>query len=508
MKHLIVLILLFLVTGRLAAQHSNSDVQTPDFVKDSLDAYVSRAMKIWQIPGVAICIVKDGQIVHQKAYGIKRWGEASKVDEHTVFPIASITKTFIGTALATLEAEKQVKLDQALVELLPSFQMKNKSYEAQITLADVLSHRSGWKTFQGDLLNTESSLSEAQMLQKFGLLEPTYPIRTRFGYSNFGYMLAGNAIKAISGNEWAGYLQTRFFAPLGMKRTLTQVQSIQADTNIARAHTLRDQQVHILDDEINPQAFGGIYAAVSDLGIWMKTLLDQGKIAGKQHIPETAIQKMWSSHTIIGKEFAADRNPCFKTYGLGWEIMQYHNHEIVQHNGAYAGTLTCLGLIPSLHLGIVVLCNQDGHMLPEALKWQVFDAYLGKKAPDYVQGIVERRQKRKLASAANPVESTKPVPIPLEVGMDALSGVYQNEVYGLVFIDKQKDRYVLRLKHHPNLQAELTIDGATTVTCTYDHPMFGKTKLPVDLAQGQVKGFTLFVDAFIEADGYHFYKIK
>ncbi len=506
MKHLILstsclLLQLVLIQGRCLAQ-------TPDFVKDSLDAYVSRAMKTWQIPGVAICIVKDGQIVHQKAYGIKRWGEPSKVDEHTVFPVASITKTFIGTALVSLEAEKQVKLDQVLAELLPSFQMENKSYRTQITVADVLSHRSGWRTFQGDLLNTESSLSEEQMLHKFALLEPVFPIRTRFGYSNFGYMLAGKAIKTVSGHEWGPYLQTRFFEPLGMKRTLTQVQAIQTETNRVKLHAIKDQQVQVLDDEINPQAFGGIYASASDLGIWMKTLLEKGKIQERQLISEAAIQKMWTSHTIIGKDFAADRNPYLKTYGLGWEIMQYHNHEIVQHNGAYAGTLTCIGLIPSLRLGIVVLTNQDGHMLHEALKWQVFDAYLGKKAPDYVQNIVERRQKRKLAAAANSMEPPKALPTPLETGMDALLGVYENKVYGSVFIEKQQGLYILRLEHHPKLRAELTPNSTTTLTCTYNHPMFGKTKLPVDIVEGRVKGFTLFVDAFVEAEGYHFRKVK
>ena len=476
---------------------------------DSLDAYICRAINVWQIPGVAVCVIKDGQVIHQKGYGVRRFGTTDSVNEHTVFPIASITKTFIGTALATLESEKKVQLDQPLKQVVASFSMKNKLYEEQISLADVLSHRSGWKTFQGDLLNTESSLRQDVMLQKFGLIEPVYPLRTRFGYSNFGYMLAGEAINAVSGQNWGVFLQKRFFEQLGMNRTFTTAESIQRATNISTPHSLVADKIEpLLHDEINPQAYGGVYSSVHDLGIWLRTLLEKGNFEEKNVIPESAIQKMWMSHTIIGKDFAADRNRYFKTYGLGWEIMQYQNQEVIQHGGAYAGTLTSVAMIPSLRLGIVILTNQDGHLLQEALKWQLIDAFLGKSAPDYIQTIVERRQKRKLEQTTQKSDTEKKdFNTGFSLPMHQLIGSYESEVYGKATIERRKNDYILRLEHHPKLEGVLTAVGTSQLTCSYNHPMFGKTVLPIEISGGQVKGFTLFVDAFVEADGYAFRKL-
>ena len=487
-----------------------SQAQSPKFVTDSLDVYVREAMDVWQIPGVAVCIVKDGQIVFEKGYGVQRLGQPGVVDEHTVFPIASVTKTFIGTALATLEAEGKIQLDQPLIQTLPSFRMKNKLYEAQISITDVLSHRSGWKTFQGDLLNTESTLSKEAMLQKFGLLEPVYPIRTRFGYSNFGFMLAGEAIEPISGEYWATYLQNRFFKPLSMSRTLSTVEAIQNATNISTPHTLVNGKVKpLLHDEINPQAFGGVYSSAHDLGVWLSVLLEKGIFDKQEIIPASAIEKMWYSRTIIGKQFAADRNRYLKTYGLGWEIIQYQNSEVVQHGGAYSGTLTMVGLIPSLRLGLVVLTNQDGHILQEALKWQIFDAYLGKSAPNYVQASVERRRKQLAELSAK--QSVSDIKIPaslLSVPMSALVGTYESEVYGKATIQQKEDSFILQLEHHPKIVATLTSAGATDLTCTYNHSMFGETILPIEIEKGEIIGFTLFVDAFVEADGYQFKKLR
>jgi CubicO group peptidase (beta-lactamase class C family) len=502
-KHIIICLTLCLV-------HTICQAQLPSFVTDSLDVYIARAMQVWQIPGVAVCVIKDGQVVHQKGYGVRRFGTTDLVNEHTVFPIASITKTFIGTALATLEAEKKVQLDQPLKQVLPSFSMNNKAYEQQISIADVLSHRSGWKTFQGDLLNTESTLPQSQMLQKFGLLEPVYPLRTRFGYSNFGFMLAGEAIKAVSGQNWGVFLQKRFFEPLGMNRTLTTAENIQKATNISTPHSLvADKIVPLLDDEINPQAYGGVYSSVHDLGIWLRVLLEKGVFEDKKIIPESAIQKMWMSHTIIGKDFAADRNRYFKTYGLGWEIMQYQNQEVVQHGGAYAGTLTSLATIPAHRLGIVILTNQDGHLLQEALKWQIIDAFLEKPTPDYVQNMVERRRKRKSEQMLHTNSDEKGVAnVNFSLPLNTLVGAYESEVYGKATIEHQNNAYILRLEHHPNLEGILSAAGTSELTCRYNHPMFGKTVLPFEMANGQIKGFTLFVDAFVEADGYRFLKIK
>ncbi|AHM60541.1 beta-lactamase [Flammeovirgaceae bacterium 311] len=203
-------------------------------------------MQAWKIPGVAVCIVKDGKVIHQKGYGLTQLGNDEKVSEQTLFPIASVSKQFIGAALATLEAQGKVSLDDKLEKWLPEFEMKDKDYQRQIILADLLSHRSGWKTFQGDLLNTESSMDVPAMLQKFGQITPAYPIRTRFGYSNFGYLLAGETIKPIYGKDWRYFLQATIFDPLNMRRTLIHADAINKASDIVSDHTLKKNQVVVL----------------------------------------------------------------------------------------------------------------------------------------------------------------------------------------------------------------------------------------------------------------------
>ena len=151
----------FLITNKSLAQGISI------FENDSIDKYIQQAIENWQIPGAAVCIVKDGKILLQKGYGVRDWKTKYKVDEQTIFPIASVTKTFTGTLFATMEAEGKISLNDLVKMWLPSFSMKDKIYETQITLTDVLSHRSGWKTFQGDFINTETNLDYSSMINLF-----------------------------------------------------------------------------------------------------------------------------------------------------------------------------------------------------------------------------------------------------------------------------------------------------------------------------------------------------
>lgn len=497
-----------IVTVVIALQHPQyTKAQAPtQLTADSLDCYIRKAMDMWQIPGVAVCILKDGKLFYQKGFGLANTVTKQPVDEQTVFPIASVSKTFTGTLYATLEAEKKLSLNDAVKKWWPALSVKDKLYEQQISFADILSHRTGWKTFQGDLLNTESSLDYPVMIQKFGNQAPAYPIRTRFGYSNFGFMIAGQCVQPITGTNWNNYLHQRLLQPLGMKRTLVFAPTIEADKNVAVGHSfMYDSLVALINIKVEPYAHGGIYASIADLGVWTTVLLNKGRLQTEQVIPESAITKMWQSHTIIGRQRSADREFYFKTYGLGWEIVQYQNAEVMQHSGAYAGALASLALIPKLNLGIVILTNSDGHFLQETLKWQVIDAFLQKPAPDYTQAAIERRRKI-LTDTIN--VSAKQVATAFAVDLKAIVGVYECSNYGKAFIKQEGGKYVLLLEHHPQLKGLLSPYQKDQLSCVYNHPMFGKVLLPFVLKHGLVKSFTLYVDAFVEADGYEFIKVK
>ena len=478
------------------------------FENDSIDKYIQQAIENWQIPGIAVCIIKDGEILLQKGYGVRDWETKNKVDEQTIFPIASVTKTFTGTLFATMEAENKISLNDLVKKWLPWLTMKDKLYEQQITLTDVLSHRSGWKTFQGDFLNTETTLDYATMINLFSKIPPAYPIRTRFGYSNFGFMIAGECVKNITGLNWNEYLHNRFLIPLEMKRTLVFEKDIIIDTNKVTGHTvINDSLIVLAPHKIEPFSHGGIYASIKDLGIWVKVLLNKGSFENKNIIPESAIEKMWQSNTIIGKSKAADRELYFKTYGLGWEIFQYQNIEVMQHNGAYAGTLTSMALIPRLNLGIVILTNQDNHLLHETLKWQIIDASLQRNAPDYTFSNIERQKKRN-AENNTQIKEDRAERENFSINMDFIVGTYFCDYYGKAYIQKRGNEYVLSLEHHPQLQGVFSIFKKDMLTCTYNQPMFGTVQFPFVFENNRVKSFKLFVDGFVETDGYEFRKLK
>lgn len=471
---------------------------------DSLNRYILNAMDKWKIPGAAVYIVKDGEIVLQKAYGYSSLNTRSKVNEQTVFPIASVTKTFTGTLFATLEAEGKIGLNDPVKKWLPQFTMRDKLYEHQITIADILTHRSGWKTFQGDLLNTESSLDFRTMIDKFGWQQPPYPLRTKFGYSNFGFIIAGECVESITRQSWNTNIRERFLSPLGMTRTLVTEEEIKNESNMAAGHTVLNDSLMVLPpDKIEPYSHGGIYASIGDLGTWVEVLLGKGMYNGRQVIPEKAIETMWHSYTIVGKQRAADRERYFKTYGLGWEIMQYHNREVISHGGAYSGALSSLTLIPDIGLGIVILTNQDNHLLQETLKWQVIDAFIQKEAPDYSLATIERHLKRKEENYMQvqvPAETEE-----FEIPLDSVVGIYECAAYGKAFITKKNNSYILTLEHHPQLEGQFSSYKKNQLICTYNHPMFGTVMFSFNFKNNSVCSFILYVDGFIETDGYEFH---
>lgn len=477
------------------------------FAKDSLDVYIQRAMDEWRIPGVAVAIVKDGKIAHQKAYGYGNWDTKTPININTAFPLASVSKTFTGTLFAILDADDLVSLNDPIKKWLPNFRMKDKSYEDQLLIADILSHRSGWKTFQGDFINTESSLSFSEMIERFGQITPAYPLRTRFGYSNFGFMIAGQVIPAATNKSFNAYLDERILTPLKMDRTLVYGDDIENDTNIVLGHTIVNDSLIVLPpDKIEPYSHGGLYSSIGDLTTWMSVLLDKGEYNSTSVIPESAINKMWLSHTITGKGRAADREFYLKTYGLGWEIMQYNGVEVISHGGAYSGALTMVALVPELNLGVAILTNQDDHMLQETLRWQIIDAFMGREAPNYTQNTIEFQRRRKAEAKLNK-KNDQVVITPFSVAMESIIGSYECDSYGLAQIKKANGKYILSLEHHPSIIGTLTQLNSDELLCSYNHPMFGNMAFPFVIENGNVTSFTLFVDPFIEMDGYEFRRI-
>jgi CubicO group peptidase (beta-lactamase class C family) len=500
-----ILIMLFIIgTAKF------SPGQSPAFITDSLNAYAERGLKDWNIPGAAVLVVKDGQVVVQKGFGVLEAGMPEMVDENTLFMIASNTKAFTGTAIAMLVQEGKCGLNDRVSQYLPSFSMKDPWVAQHATLTDVLTHRIGMETFQGDFMYWESDLTSAEVIRKFGQLTPMYDFRAKWGYCNAGFLIAGECMPAICGMTWEEFVRERLVEPLEMNRTLVMAAETAGATNIASAHTLvaGELQVipHAIIDNIAPAA--SMSSSVSDLSHWVIAQLDSGRYQGREVIPYPAIKMAQTPYSIIRPGRHPFNRSHFSLYGLGWDIQDYEGRRIVSHTGGTDGFVTSVTLLPEENLGIVVLTNTDMNGFYQAMKWEIIDAYLGLPYRDYSQAYLNRYlpgMRSEWEAIASLQDSVK-MNIEPSVKLKEFEGRYRHEVYGYADLKADGNALVLTLEHHSNLTARLEHVSGDRFLCTYSQPLWGIRVFPFITEKGRVKSFTLSVADFLEFTTYDFVK--
>jgi CubicO group peptidase (beta-lactamase class C family) len=477
----------------------------PSFIKDSIDSYIARGIKDWDIPGVAVCIVKDGKVVLMKGFGKKERSSTDRIDENTLFMIASNTKAFTATALAMLDAEKKLSLEDKVTKWIPEFKLDNKLAGEQAIIRDLLCHRLGFQTFQGDFTFWKSNLTRAEVIEKMSRIKAVYPFRTTWGYSNSAFLTAGEIIPKVTGISWEEYIKEKIFIPLGMTRTLALTKDMLQATNKAMPHTVADGKLMKVPfanlDNLAPAA--SISSSVNDLSKWMITQLNDGKYQGKQIIPAAAIWAIRTPNSIIGHE------DHFSLYGLGVGISEYEGREIVYHIGAISGFLSRITLIPEEKLGVVVLTNTDQNSFYAALDKEIVDAYLklpyGNYSKVYLDSVYT---KNKLAQDTIDKMFADSVALHLkaELPLKEYTGKYTNEVYGDMQIVLEKGVLRIHLSHHPTMHVELQSLGGNRFYAIYSDLDFGKAVCSFRVENNKVKAATVKASDFLEFTPYIFLK--
>ncbi len=490
----------------------------PPFISDSLDIYVNRGLERWQIPGAAVLIVKDGKVVIAKGYGLKEFETDQKVDENTLFLIGSNTKAFTGTALALLEHEGKLSLEDKVIKYLPDFKMKDEWVTKNLNLLDIVSHRMGYETFQGDFMYWTSDLNEDEVIEKFGMLTPKFDFRTKYGYTNAGYAVAGKIIQKVSGLRWENYLKEKIFQPLQMNRTVALSVDFAKSENVAKPHTIVDGKVVILPFENidNMAPCGSIGSSISDLSHWIIAQLDSGKYNNQNVIPFPAIQKTRQLLSIDRRVRHPYNNIHYSLYGMGWAFQDYEGRELVMHTGGVNGFVTSVTLVPEEKLGIVVLTNTDQNAFFQSLKWEILDSYLGLPYRNYDSSYYAEFIRRQEANKKwlNEVRDSVALKLKPEIGLSEFEGKYLHEVYGFAELKITTDnsnpepepKLELTLEHHSKLKGKLEYIGNNRFLCTYSDPMFGIKVFPFQIEDGKVKSFDLYVDDFIDFQPYRFVK--
>lgn len=481
----------------------------PTFIKDSIDVYVQREMLRWQIPGLAIAIVKDGKVVLEKGYGVKQADKPEPVNEFTLFQIASNSKAFTGTAVAWLDAEKRLKLDEKVTTYLPWFKLDAPHATELCTVRDLLSHRIGFGTFQGDFLNWGSTLTRKQIIERMALTKPLHGFRYQYGYCNAGFITAGELIPAVTDTSWDDFLQHRFFKPMGMVHTNTSYALMKNDNNACAPHTLVGGKVVKMPltniDNMGPSA--SINSCVSDMKNWLLLQLDMGKFNGQQLIPAGVIAETRRSNMVVGDVYSkAFKSKHFSTYGLGWFLYDYEGRRIIEHSGGANGFVTKTEFIPEEQLGVIVYTNTDANRLYDALCKQVIEAYLNVPYRNVSELYFNNAKMGKDAEdkTLKAYRDTINQGIKMELKPTEYCGTYRNVFYGKAEIKQVKGKLELHLEHHPNNIGKLEYVNQHRFLCTFSDITCGVEPFYVNVENGKVKSITVKVNDFIDYLSYEF----
>lgn len=422
-----VLILLLFVQVGIAQQAPPE----PDF-----DAYVEKAMKDWEVPGLAIAVVKDDRIVFAKGYGVRELGGTAAVNEQTLFAIGSSSKAFTAAAVAMLVDEGRVKWDDPVTKYLPGFQLFDPYSTRELTVRDLVTHRSGLE--RGDLLWYASPYDRNEVLRRVRFLKPSWSVRSRFGYQNIMYLAAGQLQPAVTGKEWDDIVRERIFVPLGMNASSTSIRKFAGIDNVASPHSKIDDKLQKVAwrniDNIGPA--GSINSNVIDMAQWLRMNLGGGMYENKKILSAASVKEMQTPQTVIRIEGNNERlypEAHFLTYGLGWFLSDFRGRKLVEHGGAIDGMRAEVAMLPEEKLGVVILTNRHGSVLPHVLMYRVFDAYLnvGAKRDWSAEMLKKISALEAVAKAAEKkleddrVKGTSP-----SLALEKYAGTYQNEMYG------------------------------------------------------------------------------
>lgn len=421
-----------------------------------LDEWAERARKQFDVPGIAIAIVKDGKMVAAKGYGVRKLGQPEKVDAHTLFGIASNTKAFTTAALAMLVDEGKLKWDDPVTRHLPGFATWDPYVTRELTVRDLVTHRAGLALGAGDLMFwPNTSFTRAKVLAGVRHLKPATSFRSAYAYNNTMFVVAGEVIAAVSGQNYDDFIRQRIFTPLGMSEARISNIGLREADNTAVPHSRGWR----LEGALKPiewtrddtwAAAAGIKANVTDISKWMISQLD-----------EKQSRRMHSAQTVLGvgqqPKTLADQQAQFAAYGLGWFLKDYRGRKVAYHGGGLTGMVTQTTLVPSLNLGIIVLTNQEEGGAFQSLTNLILDHYMGANSPDWITAVYEntlvgrkrdQEREQKALAARNP--NTKP-----SLELKAYARTFTDAWYGQATITLEGDQLRMSMLPTPSMKGRL-----------------------------------------------------
>jgi CubicO group peptidase (beta-lactamase class C family) len=463
MKHLVLTITLALLCSALAFAAPPA----------GFEQRVETLRQAVGVPGMAISIVEHGEITLAKGFGVKALGAPARVDADTIFPTGSTGKAFTVAALGILVDQGKIGWDDKVIDHLPGFQMYDPWVTREMTIRDLLVHRSGLGLGAGDLLAVpRTNLSRAESVRRLRYIKPATSFRSGFAYDNVLYMVAGELIEAVTGETWEKFTSERVLKPAGMLHSTSDNDARFATEDRAQPHAriageLRgagDQRRLDERDELgrNASPAGGLAISANDMARWLLIQLDAGKLPGGNGrlFSAAAHEEMWTPIILqpitLRPEPLKATQPMFNTYALGWDVRDYHGAKIVWHGGAVFGFLAAVVLIPDKNVGFCIEINSEDGEIINGLMYELLDHYLGLPPGGWPEKFIAAKKERlEGALKAYRVDRAKPAKVGPSLPLARYAGTYTDPWYGNIEIGQEKDKLTIDFKSTPRMAGTL-----------------------------------------------------
>jgi CubicO group peptidase (beta-lactamase class C family) len=431
-------------------------LSTPASAQDfaAFDRYVADAAKAWHVPALGIAVVRNDSLVFAKGYGVIEIGKPQAADAHTRFAIGSTTKAMTSAALAMLVDEGKIRWDGRVIDYLPEFQLYDPYVTREITIRDLLTHRSGLPST--DLLWAGLDYSLEESTRRLRFVKPASSFRSQWEYQNNVYAIGGLIIERVSGMSWENFIRTRIFAPLGMTESETLVSEIIGKPNVAVPHAERGDTVRVVPirstDGVAPA--GSVWSSVTDMSKWMRFVLDSGRVGSKRLISEANFREIVAPQIRAPvEEYPALSlaRPSFFSYGFGWFVQDYRGQPVWMHTGSINGMSAIIGLLPQQKVGVYVLENLDHAELRHALMYRVFDMYEGGASRDWSTDVHTLFAASRGSRAAPPVRHADVKP---SLTLDHYAGTYADSTYGTIKVTLANGVLRAQIATQPEVELE------------------------------------------------------
>ncbi|MFH1197210.1 MAG: serine hydrolase [bacterium] len=502
MQRRIFLIYLFALSVCLApilTAQSNVNIQ-------KIDSIIAKAVVDFKLTGMSVGIIKNDSVVFEKGYGEKIYGKDEPVTSKTLFGIASLSKAFTAACIGILIDEGKLNWDDRVIDVLPGFQLYDRYVTREMRIKDLLTHRSGYDTFDGDLLWYGTNYDRKEVIRRFKFAKPKYSFRSEYGYSNIMFDIAGEVIEQISGKTWNEFVKERIFKPLEMTASTTSIKDFTTSTDLALPHLENVPMELINYDNCGPAA--AINSSADELLTWLNMWLNKGELNGKRILSEETVNNILSSQTVIN--IGSVNNPGgrhFVNAGMGWFLADYGGRLVVSHTGGLPGYLSRVTIIPEEKLGIVVLTNDD-NMLFNIVSSMIVDMYLGRELKDYFaiekERLIkekERNEKEKHERLASKIPGTKTT-----LDLKEYAGLYSDVSYGNAEVTYADGELILKLIPTERLfTSKMEHWHYHTFNIKFADPYLpeGFVTFTID-NKGKVSGFTID----LPNPDFHFYDLK